>query len=123
MQIETSDTGDGTAKVTLTGKLDIIGAGAVALPLATLAGAKQYMIIDMSGVTFLASIGIRQLVLAAKVLSRRNGGLVLLNPIPAVVEVLTASGLTDILPIAYSESEAMASLRRPYPSTQAGPAA
>src|SRR5215467_12241379 len=115
MRVETSDIGDATAKVILNGKLDIAGAEVVALPLAALAGAKQALIIDMSGVSFIASLGIRQLVLAAKTLSRRKGGLVLLNPNASVAEVLTAAGLTDILPIVQSESEAMTELHRAHP--------
>ena len=80
------------------------------MPLATLAGAKQGLIVDMSGVSFIASIGIRHLVSAAKAVSRRKGLLVLLNPTDMVAEVLTASGLTDLLPIVRSNSEAVAAL-------------
>ncbi len=116
MRIETSDTGEATARVALTGRLDIAGAGVVALPLATLAGAKRGLIIDMSGVSFIASIGIRHLVLAARTLSRRNGRLVLLNPTVLVTDVLTTSGLTDMLPIAQSESEAMSVLNPSPPA-------
>src|SRR5437868_6150242 len=47
MQIVTSDSEKSIARVALKGKLDIAGAEIVALPLATLAGAKQGMIIDM----------------------------------------------------------------------------
>jgi anti-anti-sigma factor len=109
MQIVTSDHGQ-TAKVVLTGKLDIGGADVVALPLATLAGAKQGLIIDMSGVSFLSSIGIRHLLSAAKALSRRKGRLVLLSPTAMVVDVLVSSGLTDLLPIVQSEPEAIAAV-------------
>jgi anti-anti-sigma factor len=80
------------------------------LPLATLAGAKQGLIVDMSGVSFITSIGIRHLVSAAKALSRRKGLLVLLNPTDMVAEVLTTSGLTNLLPIVRSDSEAVAAL-------------
>ena len=109
MQIQTTENG-AIARVALTGRLDIAGAELVALPLATLAGAKKGLIIDMSGVNFIASIGIRHLVSAAKALSRRNGRLVLLNPVNLVTEVLETSGLTDILPIVHSESEALAAV-------------
>jgi anti-anti-sigma factor len=68
------------AKVSLTGKLDIAGADVVALPLATLSGSKRGFVIDMSGVTFIASIGIRHLVSTSKALLRRGGRLVLLKP-------------------------------------------
>jgi anti-anti-sigma factor len=109
MDIVTSVEGT-TAKVVLTGKLDIAGAEVIALPLATLAGAQQGIVIDMSGVTFIASIGIRHLVMAAKAVSRRSGRLVLLNPSAMVAEVLAMSGLTGILPIVHSEAEAMTAL-------------
>ncbi len=110
MEIVTSEDRGATARVALKGRLDILGAEVIALPLATLAGAKQGLIVDMSGVSFIASIAIRHLVSAAKALSRRNGRLVLLNPTEMVTEVLTTSGLTNLLPIVRSDSEAAAAL-------------
>jgi anti-anti-sigma factor len=110
MEIVTSEDRGATARVALTGRLDIVGAEVIALPLATLAGAKRGLIIDMSGVSFIASIGIRHLVSAAKAISRRGGVLVLLNPTEMVAEVLTTSGLTSLLPIVRSDSEAAAAL-------------
>jgi anti-sigma B factor antagonist len=110
MQIETLDNGEATAKVALKGRLDIAGSEVVALPLATLAGAKRGLIIDMSGVSFIASIGLRHLVSAAKALSRRNGRLVLLKPSTLVADVIVTSGLAELLPIVQSESEAATAL-------------
>ena len=110
MEIVTSQDQGATARVALTGRLDILGAEEIALPLATLAGAKQGLIVDMSGVSFIASIGLRHLVSAAKALSRRKGLLVLLNPNDMVAEVLTESGLNNLLPIVRSDSEAAAAL-------------
>jgi anti-anti-sigma factor len=98
MQIAINDAGT-TATVTLTGRLDIMGAEAVALPLATLSGSKNALFVDMAGVSFIASIGLRHLVAAAKAVGRRGGRLVLLNPNAAVAEVITTSGLTDLLKI------------------------
>ena len=68
MQFTISDEAGTTAKIGLVGKLDIAGAEVIALPLATLAGGKKGVVVDLSGVTFLASIGIRHLVLATKTL-------------------------------------------------------
>lgn len=96
MQIAINDAGT-TATVTMVGRLDISGAEVVALPLATLSGSKDGLFIDMSGVTFVASIGLRHLVSAAKAVGRRGGRLVLLNPNDAVTEVIATSGLTDLL--------------------------
>jgi len=96
MQIAIDDAGS-TATIRMVGRLDISGAEIVALPLATLSGSKSSLFIDMAGVTFVASIGLRHLVSAAKAVGRRGGRLVLRNPSPAVAEVITTSGLTDLL--------------------------
>ena len=107
MQVAIDDTGS-IATVKLSGKLDISGAGAVEMPLATLSGAKSGLVIDLSEVTFIASIGIRHLVAANRALARRGGRLVLLNPSDMVTDVLTTAGVTDILRIVRSEAEARA---------------
>jgi anti-anti-sigma factor len=110
MQITISDDTGPTAKVELVGRLDIAGAEAIALPLATLAGGKTNIIVDMSGVSFVSSIGIRQLVLASKAISRRGGKLVLVNPTDMVRDVFVTSDLSDLLPMVATESEAYALL-------------
>jgi len=98
MQIAIDDAGT-TATVTLTGRLDIAGAETIALPLATLSGSKNNIVIDMAGVSFIASIGLWHLLSAAKAVGRRGGRVVLLNPSDAVAEVITTSGLADLLQI------------------------
>lgn len=99
MQIQIEDSGGAAATVVLTGKLDIAGADVIALPLATLSGSKSDLTIDMAGVTFLASIGIRHLVTASKALARRGGRLELLNPNAMVTEILTTTGVVDFMTI------------------------
>jgi anti-anti-sigma factor len=98
MEISINDAGS-TATVTLAGRLDISGAESIDLPLAALSGRINRILIDMAGVTFIASIGLRHLVTAAKVVQRRGGQLILINPTAAVVEVITAAGLSELLPI------------------------
>ena len=98
MQMQINDAGS-TATIVMVGRLDIPGAEVVALPLATLSGSKNELIIDMAGVTFIASIGLRHLLAAAKVVQRRGGRLLLLNPAAAVAEVIRTSGLMEYLPI------------------------
>lgn len=106
MEITILDMGEMVKRVTLVGKLDIDGAERIGLPLAAAAGSRANLMIDMTGVVFIASIGIRHLVMAAKTVSRRSGKLVLLDPTPAVTEVLTVAGLDTLLPIVRSEAEA-----------------
>jgi stage II sporulation protein AA (anti-sigma F factor antagonist) len=98
MEVSIADAGS-SATVKLVGRLDISGAEAVALPLASLSGSKDTILIDMSNVSFVASIGLRHLVSAAKAVARRGGRLTLLNPNAAVAEVIAVSGLTDLLPV------------------------
>ena len=98
MQITVDDRG-ATARVVLTGRLDIAGADKVALPLASVSGANDTILVDMSGVTFIASIGLRHLVMASKAVVRRGGSLRLVNPHPVVAEVIIAAGLAEMLPI------------------------
>lgn len=97
MQIEIREAG-ASATIVLNGRLDIVGAEAIALPLATLSGKKNTLFVDMSRVTFIASIGLRYLVAASKAVSRRGGQLVLIDPNDAVIEVIGTSGLSDLLP-------------------------
>ena len=96
MQIIISELDSSTKKVTLTGKLDIAGAQAIETPLAAVAGARGNVVIDMAGVDFISSIGIRHLVIAAKAIARGAGKLVLLAPTPMVTEVLVSTGLEEI---------------------------
>ena len=113
MKITISEFGDVGTKITLIGKLDIAGAETVDLPLATAAGARRNIVIDMVGVDFIASIGIRHLVMAAKAVARGSSKLVLLDPSPMVTDVLATAGLDDFLPIVRSEDEARAMLAGP----------
>ena len=101
------DQGAGHASiVALKGKLDIQGAEKIAVPFAAATGAAQNLIVDMTGVTFIASIGIRSLVSSAKAMSRKGGRLVLCGLSEPVHEVLQVSGITDLLLIAKGRDEA-----------------
>ncbi len=62
------------------------------------------MVVDLSGVDFLASIGIRLLTLTAKLVASRGGKMVILNPTPEVEHVLDVTGIPAIIPI-YSHLE------------------
>jgi anti-sigma B factor antagonist len=109
MQISIDDAGM-TATVVLKGSFDWSGAAEIAAPLVRLSEQKHGLVVDLSGVGFLASIGIRHLVQAAKTLTRRGGRLVLLRPNKAAEEVLTITGTNSLLPIAHNDREAQAVL-------------
>jgi anti-anti-sigma factor len=104
------DTGP-TAKISLMGKLDIVGVDEVAAPLAALSKTKSSLLIDMAGVTFLTSPGIRQLVMTSKTLAGHGGRLVLLRPNATVVDVLVVSGVRDLMTIVQRDADATAALQ------------
>lgn len=97
-------------RVVLTGRLDMAGSAKIDIPFNAAAGSSRNIIINMSAVTFLASIGIRMLLLGAKTVQRRGGKLVLLSPQSEVEEVLEMCCVTDLMPIVRDEAEALAAI-------------
>ncbi|PPQ30591.1 STAS domain-containing protein [Rhodopila globiformis] len=96
------------ARVVLAGRLDAAGAAAFDLPFSAVAGSNRHVLVDLSAVNFVSSIGIRTLVLGAKTIQRRGGKLLLLSPSSEVEQVLQTIGVTDLLPIVRDEAEAIA---------------
>jgi anti-anti-sigma factor len=105
MKMAVEPVAPGVVKVILDGRLDIAGAGAIDLQFSALGGSHRGVVVDLAGVSFLASIGIRTLLLGAKAVQRRDGCFVLLNPVEQVERVLDVMGMTDLMPI-YRDSEA-----------------
>lgn len=105
MQITIDDAG-ATARVMLKGRMDAEGANSIASPFNALLEGKRGLIVDLAGVTFLSSFGIRALMAAAKTLTRSGGRLVLINPTTEVNEVLTITGVGSLVPVARSDKEA-----------------
>ena len=105
MEIHYSELDKGIGLIKLNGTLDIIGTGDIETKFTGYcSGDKVRMIVDLSQVDFLASIGIRLLMLTAKSIASRGGKMVLLNPIPEVHHVLEITGIPAIIPI-YSQLE------------------
>jgi anti-anti-sigma factor len=110
MEMQVTTISDISAKVVLTGRLDLAGSARIDLPFNAVAGSNRNLVVDISGVTFMASIGIRTLVLGAKTMQRRGGRLLLINPQAEVEQVLEMTGVLDLLPIVRDEAEALAAI-------------
>jgi anti-anti-sigma factor len=108
MKVTVSEFGDIGKRVTLVGRLDIVGSEAIELPLAVVAGSGTSIVIDLGGVDFIGSLAMRHLVLAARAVARRSRNLIL--PRPLVRDALTKAGLIIILRIVDSEDEAKTAL-------------
>ena len=105
MEIQYSELENQIRLVKLSGRFDIIGTGQVETRFAGYStGDAVRLIVDLSEVDFLASIGIRLLTLTAKSVASRGGKMVLLNPRPEVLQVLEITGIPAIIPV-YSHLE------------------
>ena len=100
MELQVRELENGIRLMTLNGQLDIDGTNQIETQLAELcAGENQRILLDLSGVSFLASIGIRLLTLTAKSIVSRNGKIVLLHPTPDVQHVLDVTGIPTMIPV------------------------
>lgn len=86
--------------VALHGRLDTPGVDRVEARFnAALIRPRKHGIVDMSGVEFLSSMGVRMLLAAAKALGRQGGKLVLVAPRPLVQGALRHSAVDELLPV------------------------
>lgn len=108
MQVETLD--GGVTKVTLGGRMDIAGAQKVDLQFSVIAGAQRKVVVDLAGVSFLASMGIRTLIMAAKSIKSKGGKMALVNPIEDVEQVLIGTGTDSVVPIMHDMDAAIAAV-------------
>jgi anti-anti-sigma factor len=100
MDLRSEQLADGVAKISLVGRMDSIGGHDINLRLAALVGTRKLLaVIDLSEVSFLASIGIRTLVVNARAQSLHGGVMALANPQPVVAEVLKMAGIDTIIPV------------------------
>ena len=103
MELRYSNLDDNISMIKLIGKLDIAGVSEIESSFASYcAGDGICLLVDLSGVDFLASIGIRFLTLNGKSVASRGGKMALLNPLPEVEHVLDVTGIPAIIPI-YSD--------------------
>jgi anti-anti-sigma factor len=112
MEMQSEQLENGLTTITLAGKMDIVGTQDIDVRFTGLTASKGgFFIVDLSGVTFLASIGIRTFITSAKALTRRGGKMVLLNPQPMVENVLKVSWIDTILPIFFDLDAARIALK------------
>ncbi|MEQ1573771.1 MAG: STAS domain-containing protein [Vicinamibacterales bacterium] len=103
--------GERLVRVTLAGRLDTLGVDRVETRfVAHLVPGGNNAIIDLSEVDFVASMGIRMLVSAARSLRTRHAKLALYGAQSPVLQVFDAVALQKIMPICSTEAEALAAV-------------
>ena len=107
--------GESGPLIVLSGEADLTSAGQLsALITAQLSRGTRQLTIDASELSFADSMSIRTLVLAARTLNERGGGLVLLRPRPVVARILEIMGADQAITI---RTEANG---EPEPESEAG---
>jgi anti-anti-sigma factor len=108
MEISEEQLGSSVYKINLSGRMDIQGVGTIETRFAAMtASPRKAIIVDMSGVPFMSSIGIRALIMNAKAVAGRGGKFVLLNPEPNVRSVLESAAIDRLIPVCSQLDEAV----------------
>lgn len=112
MRLEQAVLPDDILLVRLKGALDIAGANEIETPLTNIAEKYSKVIVNFTDVTFLASIGIRLLVKAARAIAKKSGRLVVFNPSDDARKVLRSTGIDLIIAVVADEKAAIAECSR-----------
>ncbi|TCJ11803.1 anti-sigma factor antagonist [Parasulfuritortus cantonensis] len=100
-----------TKRILLNGRLDLKGSGEVDLRFTSLTTTDGHnVVVDMSGVNFIASIGMRLLLSCAKAKASRGGKMALYGLQPMVKEALETAGIDNLIPLYADEASALANL-------------
>jgi anti-anti-sigma factor len=111
MEISQEQDGD-VVIVRLTGRLDSSAASGAEEQLSTaLSGTPPRVAIDMSGLAYISSAGLRVLLVMAKKVQQQKGKVALGGLAPNVREVFTVSGFDTIFPIEPDAAAAAAAVR------------
>jgi anti-sigma B factor antagonist len=111
MQLEVLENTENLSRLTLSGRLDAAGVGRIETRFtATTVARNRSALVDVSGVSFIASLGIGMLVTVARTLRRHGHRLILVAPQELVEEVLRAAAIDQLVGIAADEAEALAML-------------
>jgi len=110
MDMQFSDVG-GVTKAVLGGRLDSLSVGSVETNfIANIVPKEQPAVVDLTGVSFIASLGIRMLLGTARALDRYGAKLALYGANDEVMEIIETTALTEIIPVVGTEDEAVAAV-------------
>jgi len=95
-------------RIALEGRLDAAGVQVAEADFNAAVGSDPNVIVDLSKVPFIASLGIRMLVAGAQAQAKIGGKLVLVGPDELTMRILKATGIDQLVPVSSSLDEALA---------------
>lgn len=112
MRLQYRELDSGIRLIRLSGALDIHGVSDVEREFVRCcSGENLCVLVDLSKVNYISSIGIPLLINSARALARRGGKMALLRPQRAVANILDLTGIPLIIPIYANLESAAAELR------------
>lgn len=107
-----SKAGNGFTTLAINGRLDAVTATAAEADInKVIESGVSHLVLNLTGLDYVSSAGLRVLLVTAKKMSRQNGKIVLCGLQDAVREVFTISGFLSIFPVAADEAEAAKSFQ------------
>jgi anti-anti-sigma factor len=113
MDMQVREAEDGITRVELKGRFDIAGAQEVDLRFSAIAGSAKALVVDMGQVSFLASMGVRTLMLCAKTMIRRKAIMAVCAADENVEKVLRSTGFDEIVDLYPDFAAASVALTKP----------
>jgi anti-anti-sigma factor len=111
LSIEIAPAGNGIQRVSLAGRLDTHTYGELDQQLSPVLGSKiQSLILDLAGLDYISSAGVRSIFKARKALAARGGKVVVVNPKPQIQKVFDVVKAVPLDEIFSSVQEADAAL-------------
>lgn len=112
MKLSYKEIENGIRVIQLNGVLDLNGTYAIEVEFVQhCMGESARIIVDMSKVSYISSVGIPMLVNTARSVVNRGGKLIILQPSDSVIKVLEMVGVPQIVPIHNDIESAVASLQ------------
>ncbi|MDR3496362.1 MAG: STAS domain-containing protein [Ancalomicrobiaceae bacterium] len=105
---------DGALVLAVTGRIDSNNAGRIEAEILKHVGpGLDRLVIDLAGLDYISSAGLRVLLITAKKMRQLGGRFALARLRPQITEVMEVSGFTAIMPCLASLDEALARVARP----------
>jgi anti-sigma B factor antagonist len=106
IELHTQDSGEQITRVALIGMLDLVAVGEIETRfMAATVARGRHTVVDLSQLSFIASLGMGILVSTYKGLKRKGVRIVLLNPQSDVQSALVVARLHELLPIVHGEED------------------
>ena len=103
MRLQYNELENGIRLINLIGALDLSGSYSIEVEFVRhCAGDNVRVLVDLSEVDYISSIGVQMLVNAANSIAGRGGKMALLGPQPSVLDVLDLTGILQVISI-YSD--------------------